>query len=57
MTKDELTNLKAWLETEIDRRRRLGGYNSDSESILCLFITVHKIASHLKPDKPKAKKK
>ena len=57
MTREELEQLKYWLESEIGRRNRLGGYSQDAETITNLFEVALKLARHLKPEKPKKRKK
>jgi hypothetical protein len=47
MTQLELKQLKEWLTGEVERRRPLGGYNQDAESMLNLFEVAAKLADHL----------
>jgi len=55
--KRELEALRLWLSDTVERRRKLGGYSQESEAILNLFEVALKLATHIKPNKPKAKKK
>lgn len=46
MTRVELSQLRADLESQITQRRGLGGYGQDAEAILYLYEIVHKLAEH-----------
>lgn len=57
MTRDELNELRSWLNEQVTLRKGLGGYSQEAIPILNLFEVALKLANHAKPDKPKAKKK
>lgn len=46
MVKSELLKLRSWLSDEVERRRKLGGYSQEAESILNLFEVHLKLADH-----------
>lgn len=47
MTKEELQNLEARLMELLVQRRRLGGYNSEAESVLLLTEAIFKVVQHI----------
>ena len=47
MNRLELRHLEVRLEEEAEKRRSLGGYNSDAECIIFLTESIHKIVLHL----------
>ena len=47
MNRLELRHLEVRLEEEVEKRRHLGGYNSDAECIIFLTESIHKIVLHL----------
>ena len=55
MTKKQLAELEAEVMKEVVRRRGLGGYNSEAESILLLSEFILKIVRHLEDKAPNTK--
>jgi hypothetical protein len=55
MGRAELETLRSWLSSEVAKRRKLGGYSQEADSILNLFEVAYKLACHAKPDKAKKK--
>ena len=47
MDRIELRRFEVLLEREVERRRSLGGYNSDAECIMLLTEAIYKIILHL----------
>lgn len=47
MTKKELNELADSLEKEAKRRRALGGYSTDADTLMLLSESLCKIAAHL----------
>jgi hypothetical protein len=47
MSKEELDTLLAWLELEVERRKKLGEYSQEAASISNLFAVCQKIVKHL----------
>jgi hypothetical protein len=47
MNRIELRRFEVLLEKEVERRRSLGGYNTDAECIMLLTEAIYKIVQHI----------
>jgi hypothetical protein len=57
MKRPALLELEKVIMKEVVKRRGLGGYNSEAESVLLLAETIYKVITHLIDEYPEEKKK
>jgi hypothetical protein len=55
MKKHDLQELEKVIMKEVVKRRSLGGYNSEAESVLLLSETLYRIIQHLVDEYPTRK--
>jgi hypothetical protein len=55
MKKDDLVEFEKVMMKEVVKRRSLGGYNSEAESVLLLSEVVLRLIQHLIDQYPRAK--